>query len=111
MVTWASGSNIVINDFDPTSDPIFFVWIGADALEITEASGSVVLAVPSKNQTIMLSSVSLYMLDGADIHAQDATARDELASLIDSNLGGRDVPETLSYQIDLNCLSGADVRQ
>lgn len=59
MVTWASGSNIVINDFDPTSDPIFIVWIGADALEITEASGSVVFTVPSKNRTIILSGVSL----------------------------------------------------
>jgi hypothetical protein len=51
------------------------------------------------------------MLVGVDINALDATARDELASLINSNSGCHDVPETLSYQIDLNCLSGSDVKQ
>jgi hypothetical protein len=89
-VTWAWGSNSVISDFDPSSDTIFIDWIGADALEVTEANGSAVFAVPSNNQTITLSGVSLAMLDGANIHAQDATARDELASLINSDSGGHD---------------------
>ncbi|MCA0906991.1 hypothetical protein LCM27_11370 [Ruegeria marisrubri] len=90
VVTWAWGSNIVINDFDPVSDTIFVDWIGADALEVTEVDGSVVIAVPSNNQTITLSGVSLDMLDGANIHAQDATAREELATLISSGSGGHD---------------------
>ncbi|MBO9475447.1 hypothetical protein J7413_18020 [Shimia sp. R10_1] len=82
VVTWAYGSNVIVSDFDPQSDTIFFDWIGADALDVTQESGSVVISIPSNNQTLTLQGVTLSMLSAANIHALDATARDELASLI-----------------------------
>ncbi|MDA7967239.1 hypothetical protein, partial [Ruegeria sp.] len=84
VVTWAWGSNTVVNDFTPATDTIFIDWIRADALEISEVDGSVVIAVPSNNQTITLQGVTLAMLEGSNIHALDTTARNELATLIHS---------------------------
>ena len=83
VVTWSWGSKAVVDDFDPETDTIFIDWIGADALEISEENGSIVISVPSNSQSITLLGVSLETLDADNIHAQDATARAELASLID----------------------------
>lgn len=87
VVTWAWGSSVVVDDFVPATDTIFFDWIGADALEISEVNGSVIIAVPSNNQTITLQGVTLAMLEAGNINALDATARDELATLIDADGG------------------------
>ncbi|WP_211198707.1 hypothetical protein [Ruegeria haliotis] len=82
VVTWAYGSNAVIDNFDPANNTIFIDWVGADALEVSQVNTSVVIAIPSNNQTITLQGVTLAMLEAANIHALDTTARDELSTLI-----------------------------
>ncbi|WP_422051010.1 hypothetical protein [Shimia sp.] len=82
VITWAYGTARVVTDFDPQSDTIFIDWIGADALEITEENGSVVIAVPSNAQSLNLQGVTLDMLMTSNIHALDATARAELATIV-----------------------------
>lgn len=82
VVTWAYGTHTTISAFDPTTDTIFISWVGADALEVTEQNGSVVISIPSNNQSVTLAGVALTDLSPGLINALDATARAELATLI-----------------------------
>ncbi|MEM6546646.1 MAG: 1,4-beta-glucanase [Pseudomonadota bacterium] len=82
VLTWAWGEDRSIADFDPTADTIFVDWIGADALEIQEANGSVTFAVPSNNQQTTLLGVSLTDLSPANFTILDATAAAEIVALI-----------------------------
>ncbi len=90
VVTWAWGSETVVQDFDPAKDSIFIDWISADYLEVSEVNGSVVFAVPSNNQTTTLEGVSLADLSASNFTILDATAEQEVLSLISGDSGGND---------------------
>lgn len=92
VVTWAYGTQTIVPDFDPATDTIFLSWIGAKHLEVREEAGSTVIAIPSNHQSIALHDVPLAMLQPTGINALDASAREELASLIggDGDTGGYD---------------------
>ncbi len=85
VVTWAYGTDAVVDEFDPATDTLFIDWIGADMLEVSEINGSVVISVPSNNQTLTLAGVTLAMLEPGNINALDVTARAELATLISAD--------------------------
>ncbi|MEX0349892.1 MAG: hypothetical protein AB3N15_10760 [Paracoccaceae bacterium] len=84
VITWAWGTYDTISDFDPASDTIFISWVGADALDVSEVNGSVVLAIPSNNQSTTLSGVTLADLSAANFTILDNTAATEVLSLVGS---------------------------
>jgi len=85
VITWTWGQHVSVSDFDPQTDTIFIDWISGDGLQITEAGGSVTIAVPSNDQSVTLVGVSLTDLDASNIHAADETARIKLADLVTEN--------------------------
>ena len=57
-IQWAWGQNQVIN-FNSASDTLDFGWFQAGQYAVSEVNGSVVIAIPSNNQTYTLTGVSL----------------------------------------------------
>jgi hypothetical protein len=88
VIDWAWGKDSVDPDFDPATDTIFIGWIGADMLEVTETSEGVVFAIPSNDQSLMLSGLTLDDLDLAGIRALEESTQAELADLIANNSSG-----------------------
>ncbi len=82
VITWAWGTNKTISDFDPATDTIFISWVGADALDVSEVNGSVVFAIPSNNQSTILSGVTLADLSAANFTILDDTAATEVLGLV-----------------------------
>lgn len=82
VVTWAYGTQTVVQGFDPAVDSIFVSWIGAEHLDLRDEAGSTVIAVPSNNQSITLRDVPLSALRPDGINALDASAREKLSSFI-----------------------------
>ncbi|MDE1570344.1 fibronectin type III domain-containing protein [Aquabacter sp. P-9] len=72
-ITWAWGSNAVIS-FDPRVDVLDFGWFQSGQFTISEVNGSVVISIPSNNQTYTLSGVSLDELSLSNIVAKDSSA-------------------------------------
>ena len=72
-ITWSWGTSTVLA-FDPAADGLDFGWFSADNFTITEVDGSVVISIPSNNQTYVLQGVRLSQLSLDNITARDATA-------------------------------------
>lgn len=72
-ITWAWGANAVL-DFDTDLDVLDFGWFSADNFTITEVDGSVVISIPSNNQTYTLAGVTLADLSIANIAGKDSSA-------------------------------------
>lgn len=87
VVTWAWGTDETVTGFDPATDTIFIGWIGADALDVSEVDGSVVLAVPSNAQSTTLAGVTLADLGPQNFTILDDTAAAEVLALVG---GGQD---------------------
>ncbi|CUK18059.1 hypothetical protein RUE5091_04195 [Ruegeria denitrificans] len=91
VITWAWGADETVPDFDPATDTILISWVGADALDVREVDGSVVIAIPSNNQSTTLSGVTLADLSPANFTILDSTAATEVLSMVGSygtNPGG-----------------------
>ncbi|MCA8884169.1 MAG: hypothetical protein KDA50_10570 [Rhodobacteraceae bacterium] len=107
VITWSYGQAVTRTDFDPATDTIFIDWIGAADLEVTEAGGTTTFSVPSNQHSVTLSGVALADLVAANIHAQDATARAELARLLSAGsdagtpAGGTDSTGTVGVDTDV----------
>ncbi len=83
-VTWSWGSNQVINDLNPSTDIISFGWMLPHNLEISEdAAGSLVVSIPSNNQSFTFQGVSLSDLSMSNIQALDPS----LISFFDELVG------------------------
>lgn len=87
-ITWAWGSHTVLN-FDTALDVLDFGWFSADNFTISEVNGSVVVAIPSNNQTYTLAGVSLADLSLANIAGKDVSALAEWQAAITGS-GGTD---------------------
>jgi hypothetical protein len=82
VISWDYGHHTTVSDFDPATQTIFVDWIGASDLEITQTDEGVVLAVPGNNQSTTLGGVTLDQLSLGNFTILDATAADEITSLI-----------------------------
>lgn len=71
-IQWAWGQNQVIN-FNSASDTLDFGWFQSGQYAVSEVNGSVVIAIPSNNQTYTLSGVSLNELSLQNIRANDSS--------------------------------------
>lgn len=86
-ITWSWGTNTVL-DFDTALDVLDFGWFSADNFMISEVNGSVVVSIPTNNQTYTLTGVSLADLTLANITAKDASALAEWQAAITGTSGG-----------------------
>lgn len=82
-IVWAWGTHQVI-DFDPGSDTLDFGWFGAEHFEILEQDGSVVIDIPSNNQSYTLRDVALAQLSIDDITGNDPSALEEWRTVLDA---------------------------
>ena len=72
-INWSWGSNTIL-DFDPQTDKLNFGWIGGDAFTLSEDAGSVVIGLPSNDQTYVLQGVTAEEMSLRNIEALDASA-------------------------------------
>lgn len=75
-IGWEWGSNKILH-FNPSVDKLDFGWFQADQFNIAENNGSVVISIPTNNQTITLSGTTLSQLSMANISALDSGAISE----------------------------------
>lgn len=80
-IDWHWGVNEVVN-FNPAVDVLDFGWIGADAFEVSEINGSVIVSIPSNNQSYVLDSVTLEEMSMVNIVGQNASTLSEWHGLI-----------------------------
>lgn len=71
-IQWAWGQNQVIN-FNSATDTLDFGWFQSGQYTVSEVNGSVVIGIPSNNQTYTLTGVSLAELSLQNIRANDAS--------------------------------------
>ena len=88
-ITWSWGANTVL-EFDPTTDVLDFGWFSSTNFTITEVDGSVVISIPSNNQTYTLKGVTLAALSMDNITARDASALTAWQTALDSAAAGSD---------------------
>jgi GH18 family chitinase len=74
-IQWAWGQNISLA-FDPAKDTLNFGWFTGNSFTVTEVNGSVVISIPSNNQSYTLTGVSL-----ADLAPENIVAKDSQASM------------------------------
>ena len=72
-IAWAWGTNTNI-DFNAATDILDFDWFQADHFTISEVNGTVVIAIPSNQQTYTLQHTRLSDLALSNIVAKDASA-------------------------------------
>ncbi|WP_246161345.1 hypothetical protein [Segnochrobactrum spirostomi] len=86
-ITWAWGSNTLVQ-FNPATDILDFGWFSADNFTVSQVNGSVVISIPSNNQTYTLSGITLAQLSMANIAAKDASASAEWQTTLSASGGG-----------------------
>lgn len=72
-IAWLWGTNTVVS-FEPAMDVLDFGWFSSTNFTLSEENGSVVISIPSNNQTYRLEGVRLADLSLANITARDASA-------------------------------------
>lgn len=72
-ISWSWGANTIL-DFDPQTDKLDFGWIGGDSFTLSEQAGSVVIGLPSNDQTYVLQGVAAEDMSLQNIEALDASA-------------------------------------
>ena len=72
-IQWLWGSNQSI-EFNPETDKLNFGWLSANDFTLTERSGSVVISIPSNQQSYTLNGVSFSELSAAKVIANDQSA-------------------------------------
>src|SRR5258705_466999 len=81
QINWNWGSNSNVN-FDAASDTLDFGWFQADQFTISEVNGTVVIAIPSNQQTYTLQHTTLHDLHPSNIIAKDASAIGEWTTVL-----------------------------
>ena len=69
-IQWAWGQNQQIN-FNPATDKLDFGWFQSGQFTVSELNGSVVISIPSNQQTYILSGIKLANLATSNILAND----------------------------------------
>ncbi|MBS0519092.1 MAG: fibronectin type III domain-containing protein [Proteobacteria bacterium] len=80
-ITWAWGTNTLIS-FNPTTDTLDFGWFQGTQFTVSEVNGSVVISIPSNNQTYTLEGITLSELQLSNIVAKDSSAIGEWTSAL-----------------------------
>ncbi len=81
QITWNWGTNTNI-DFNAATDILDFGWFQADQFTISEVNGTVVIAIPSNQQTYALRHTTLSDLHLSNVVAKDASAVGEWTSAL-----------------------------
>ena len=81
QINWNWGSNTNVN-FDAASDTLDFGWFQADQFTISEVNRTVVIAIPSNQQTYTLQHTTLHDLHLSNIVAKDASAIGEWTTVL-----------------------------
>ena len=81
QINWNWGSNANVK-FDAASDTLDFGWFQADQFAISEVNGTVVVAIPSNQQTYALQHTTLHDLHLSNIVAKDASAIGEWTTVL-----------------------------
>lgn len=80
-IEWHWGVKEVI-DFNPQVDALNFGWMGADAFEVSEVNGSVVVSIPTNNQSYVLNGVTLDEMTMVNIVGQNSSTISEWHGLL-----------------------------
>lgn len=80
-IEWHWGVNEVI-DFNPKTDALNFGWMSADSFTVSEVNGSVVISIPTNDQSYTLDGVTLNDLTMINIIGQNSSALGEWSGLI-----------------------------
>jgi hypothetical protein len=80
-ITWNWGANPVL-PFNPATDKLDFGWMAANQFDVTEKSGSTVIAVVDNNHTYTLQNVPVSGLTMSNIVAKDAGTVSKWQTLI-----------------------------
>ncbi|MEH6527025.1 MAG: hypothetical protein V7723_13200 [Sneathiella sp.] len=83
-IDWDYGSNPVYDNFNPATDTIFIAWFTAEHIEIAETNGSVVISIPSNNQTATLTGITLGDLSADNFTFKDSTAAEKILAFVGS---------------------------
>lgn len=83
QIAWNWGSNTNL-DFNAATDTLDFGWFQADQFTVSEANGTVVIAIPSNHQTYTLQHTTLSELHLSNIVAKDASAIAEWTTVLGS---------------------------
>ncbi|SJZ38783.1 Glycosyl hydrolases family 18 [Enhydrobacter aerosaccus] len=86
-ITWAWGTNTQLN-FNPATDTLNFGWFQGGQFTVAEVNGSVVISIPSNNQTYTLENVTLSQLHLSNIVANDSTAISEWTTVLNGASSG-----------------------
>ena len=81
-IDWAWGNHTVETGFDPASDTIYIGWFTADHIDVSESGGDVIFSIPSNNQSLTLTGVSLSDLSNANFTIMDNGAASEILSYV-----------------------------
>lgn len=84
VINWAWGSNQKIN-FNPLTDKLDFGWFQSEQFSISEVNDSVVISIPTNNQTYTLTNVKLSQLSMNNIIANDPGASNEWNAAISNS--------------------------
>jgi hypothetical protein len=80
-IEWHWGVNEVLH-FNAETDALNFGWMGADSFSAAEINGSVVIAIPSNNQSYILDGVTLSEMSMVNIIGQSSSTMNEWAGLL-----------------------------
>lgn len=81
-ITYNGSQNLIIHDFDSSSNTIFVDWITANQIIASETDEGVVFEVPHLRQSWLLSGLSLSDLSATNFTFLDASAASAILSLI-----------------------------
>ena len=86
-ITWAWGDRSVL-EFDPGADKLDFGWMGPGNFDVSEDSGSTVIAIVDNNQSYTLRGLALARMQVGNILARDARTIGKWQGLIaDAQVG------------------------
>lgn len=88
-IQWAWGQNQTIN-FNPAVDKLDFGWFQAGQFGIQESNGSVVITIPSNQQSYTLSGVRLSQLTTENILSKDASTLQAWSDAFTAHAGSTD---------------------
>ncbi len=114
QINWAWGANTHL-DFNPATDVLDFGWFQADQFTISEVNDTVVIAIPSNNQTYVLDHTTLDEMHLSNIAAKDASTIAEWTSVLGAAPpppvvpGGADPVREFSPYIDMAMAADADL--
>lgn len=100
VLTWAWGNQVVISNFDPSTDTIFVDWFSPDMIDIAETSGNIVFSMPGNNQTVTLEGLSLSDLSAANFTIMDTNTASEILAGLSTDPSGNDGGDAVGITYD-----------